>query len=271
MSLYNDVLYLSSYIDIMILRRDIFQALAEPTRRSILLLLASQTITAGAIAEYFDNARSTISRHIQILMECGLIESKPQGREIYYRIKMEKLKEVDFWLDQLRRISENQMDNLETYLTNIQKKQEMTTIERKELRITRNFKASMEVMWDAWTKPEHIQNWWGPNGFSTTVHKMDLRVGGEWLLTMVGPDGTQYPNKSIYREIIPFKKLVFEHFNPDFITTVLFESVGDETRVEWTMTFNSAELLEKVVKAHKADEGLKQNVEKLEKYLSTMA
>jgi DNA-binding transcriptional ArsR family regulator len=108
--------------DTMILRRDIFQAIAGPTRRSILFLLASQTITAGAIADNFDNARSTISKHIQILTECGLIESNQQGREIYYQIKIERMKEIDLWLDQLRKICEDGFDNLDKYLQKIQNK-----------------------------------------------------------------------------------------------------------------------------------------------------
>lgn len=116
MSLNDDALYLSSNSDIMILRRDIFQAIADPTRRSILLLLASQTITAGAIAENFDAARSTISKHIQILTECGLVESNQQGREIYYKIKIEKVQEIDLWVNQLRNIWEDRFDNLDQYL-----------------------------------------------------------------------------------------------------------------------------------------------------------
>ena len=105
----------------MILRRDIFQAIADPTRRSILALLAAQTITAGAIADHFDGARSTISKHIQILTECGLVESNQQGREIYYQIKMEGMKEIDLWLDQIRLIWEARFDRLDSYITKIQK------------------------------------------------------------------------------------------------------------------------------------------------------
>ena len=105
----------------MKLRRDIFQAIADPSRRAILLLLASQTITAGAIASHFDGARSTISKHIQILTECGLVEAEPQGREIYYKLNIKKMDEVDVWLDQLRQIWEDRFDNLDRYLEEIQK------------------------------------------------------------------------------------------------------------------------------------------------------
>lgn len=140
--------------------------------------------------------------------------------------------------------------------------------ENRELRITRTFKAPIELMWEVWTSPEHIANWWGPNGFTNTIHKMDLREGGEWKLTMHGPDGTNYPNRSIFKEIIHHKKIVYEHFNPGFITTVIFEPKGKETLIDWSMVFETADLREIVVKAHKADEGLKQNVDRLEKYLS---
>jgi uncharacterized protein YndB with AHSA1/START domain len=101
--------------------------------------------------------------------------------------------------------------------------------ENKELRNTKIFNAPTNLIWEVWTNPEHITNWWGPNGFTNTIHKMDFEENGEWNLTMHGPDGTNYPNKSIFKEIIPFKKIVFEHFNPHFITTVLFESKGKET------------------------------------------
>ena len=121
-----------------------------------------------------------------------------------------------------------------------------------------------------WTNPDHIKNWWGPNGFTNTIHQMDFKEGGEWKLTMHGPDGTNYPNRSIFKEIVPFKKIVFEHFNPNFITTVLFESKGDATLINWTLLFDTAEMRETVVKAHKADEGQKQNIERLEKYLSEL-
>ena len=143
----------------------------------------------------------------------------------------------------------------------------MEKIENREIRITRTLKAPIELMWDVWTNPEHIANWWGPKGFTTTIHGMDFREGGEWILTMHGPDGTNYPNRSIFKEIIPFKKIVYQHFNPNFLATVLFESKGEETQVDWNMLFETAAMRETIVKVHKADEGIKQNVERLEEYL----
>ena len=103
----------------MKLRRDIFQAISDPTRRAILALLTSQAMTAGAIANNFDAARPTISKHIQILNECDLVKATHQGREIYYELKIEKMKEVDNWLEQFRKIWENRFNQLDKVLSNL--------------------------------------------------------------------------------------------------------------------------------------------------------
>ena len=106
----------------MKLRRDPFQAIADPTRRAILVLLASQTMTAGAIADNFDVARPTISKHMQILNECDLISASQKGREIYYELKPDKMKDIDKWLDQFRKIWEERYNQLDNLLSTIQKK-----------------------------------------------------------------------------------------------------------------------------------------------------
>lgn len=106
----------------MKLRRDPFQAIADPTRRAILVLLASHSMTAGAIADNFDTARPTISKHLQILAECELIKSSQQGREIYYEVKFEKVKEIDKWLAQFRKIWESRYNELDNVLAKLQTK-----------------------------------------------------------------------------------------------------------------------------------------------------
>ena len=137
----------------------------------------------------------------------------------------------------------------------------------REIRMTRILNAPVELVWEAWTNPSHIVNWWGPNGFTNTMHKMDFRESGEWEFTMHGPDGTNYPNRNIFKEIVPFEKISFQHFNPNFTTTILFQSLGEKTQIDWSMLFDTAEMRDIVVKAHGADEGLKQNLEKLDTYL----
>lgn len=135
------------------------------------------------------------------------------------------------------------------------------------LRITRMLSAPIDLVWEVWTNPEYIANWWGPNGFTNTIHTMDVREGGEWRLTMHGPDGKNYPNKSVFVEIVQGKKIVFQHFNPNYIATIIFTPKEKETLMEWTGLFETTELFETVVKVFKADEGLNQNVEKFENYL----
>ncbi|MBS1682293.1 MAG: winged helix-turn-helix transcriptional regulator [Bacteroidetes bacterium] len=103
-------------------RRDIFQAIADPTRRAIVSLLAVQPMTPGTIAENFDSSRQTISKHIQILTECQLVRQEQKGREIYYRFNAQKMKEVSDWVDQYRKFWDNKFNSLESYLAKIQKK-----------------------------------------------------------------------------------------------------------------------------------------------------
>ena len=100
----------------MNLRRDVFQALADPTRRAILLLLVSQAMTAGAIASNFNTARPTVSKHLQILTECELLQQEQSGREIYYRINPDKMKEVADFIEPFQKMWEDRFNKLETVM-----------------------------------------------------------------------------------------------------------------------------------------------------------
>src|SRR5436190_12979147 len=100
----------------MLLRRDVFQAIADPTRRAILLLVAAQSMTAGAIASNFDTARPTVSRHLQILTECRLLKQEQNGREIYYHFNAKKMKEVADFIEPFRKMWEQRFSKLETIM-----------------------------------------------------------------------------------------------------------------------------------------------------------
>jgi DNA-binding transcriptional ArsR family regulator len=106
----------------MQLRRDVFQAIADPTRRAILLLVASQFMTAGSIAANFDTARPTVSKHLQILTECGLLEQKPDGREMYYRVNVNKMKEVAQFIEPFRKMWDEKFNKLESVMKKYQRK-----------------------------------------------------------------------------------------------------------------------------------------------------
>lgn len=103
------------------MRRDIFQAIADPTRRAIIALIALQPMTPNALAEHFDSTRQAVSKHLQILVECEVVQQQQQGREIYYQLEIHKMKEIDQWLEQFRKIWEtrfNQLDDLLQTLKN---------------------------------------------------------------------------------------------------------------------------------------------------------
>lgn len=106
----------------MNLRRDVFQAIADPTRRAILLLVAGQAMTAGAIAANFDSARPTVSKHLQILTECELLEFDQTGREIYYHLNPKKMKEVADFIEPFRKMWDDRFNKLESIMKNYKKR-----------------------------------------------------------------------------------------------------------------------------------------------------
>jgi DNA-binding transcriptional ArsR family regulator len=110
------------HVYFIIMRRDVFQAIADPTRRAILSLIALGSMTPNAIAENFDSSRQAVSKHIQILVECELLKQEQQGREIYYHLNAKKMKEVDKWIAQFRALWENKFDNLDKVLANLKNK-----------------------------------------------------------------------------------------------------------------------------------------------------
>ncbi len=118
-----------------------------------------------------------------------------------------------------------------------------------EIRITRIYDAPVKAVWDAWTDPEQIAQWWGPRGFTLTTHSKDLRPGGIWVYTMHGPDGVDYPNKTVYFEVDKYSKLVYDHGGNDdrpalFRVTVLFSEVNGKTKMEMSMALPTPEAAE---------------------------
>ena len=102
-------------------RRDIFQAIADPTRRAIISLIAIHAMTPNALAEHFHTSRQAVSKHIKILTECELVKQEQQGREIYYSLQIQKMKEIDKWLDQFRKLWETRFNQLDKVLSTMKK------------------------------------------------------------------------------------------------------------------------------------------------------
>jgi uncharacterized protein YndB with AHSA1/START domain len=145
----------------------------------------------------------------------------------------------------------------------------------REIVITRTVEAPRTLVWQAWTEPQHIAQWWGPDGFRTTIHEMTVAVGGVWRFIMHGPDGTDYPNHIVYREIARPERLVFDHSddppNPanTFRSTVTFEEQGGRTTVTLRVVFSSHEARDAALKFGAA-EGGKQTLARMEGHLRGM-
>lgn len=103
------------------MRRDVFQAIADPTRRAIITLLAVQAMTPNALAEHFDTTRQAVSKHLRVLSECEVVKQEVRGREIFYALEMKKMQEIDKWLEQFRKIWEDRFNQLDNVLSTFKK------------------------------------------------------------------------------------------------------------------------------------------------------
>lgn len=148
----------------------------------------------------------------------------------------------------------------------------------RSIEINRILNAPRSLVWKAWTEPQHIAQWWGPYGFTNTIHKMEVKVNGAWEFIMHGPDGTDYPTKIIFTEVVKPELLKFDHRsdNPShpvrFKVTVNFKEIeAKKTEIHMQMIFPTKEALDIVVKKHGAIEGNKQTMNRLEEHLKTMS
>jgi uncharacterized protein YndB with AHSA1/START domain len=147
---------------------------------------------------------------------------------------------------------------------------EQDDVRKREIVATRVFAAPRALAWQAWSEPQHLKRWWGPNGFTNTFHEFDFRPGGFWRFIMHGPDGRNYENENVFVEILPHERIVFDHLSsPKFRLTARFEDLGGQTRVTYQQLFESADVCEGV-KPY-AIPGNEQNLDKLGVHLGIMA
>ncbi len=144
----------------------------------------------------------------------------------------------------------------------------------REIIITRLLDAPRAIVFKAWAEPSQVARWWGPTGFTNTVTEMDVQPGGVWRLVMHGPDGVDYPNKMIYKEVVQAERLVFLHGDDvdgdagEFHVTVTFDDEGGKTRLTMRSLFKSAAERDKVVKEFHAIEGGNQTLDRLAQFLT---
>jgi uncharacterized protein YndB with AHSA1/START domain len=145
----------------------------------------------------------------------------------------------------------------------------------REIVFTRSFDAPRELVFEVWTRREHLAHWWGPNGFTITTHEMDVRPGGLWRFVMHGPDGVDYPNRIVFSEVVKPERLVYDHAGEEgapanFTVTATFGQEGSSTRLTMRMVFPTAEERDRVVKVYGAIEGGKQTLGRLGAYLARL-
>lgn len=145
----------------------------------------------------------------------------------------------------------------------------------REIVVTRVFDAPRELIWKAWTDPKHIAQWWGPRGFTMTIHELDLRPGGVWRHTLHGPDGTKYPTECIFHEIKKPERIAYSlsggKLDAARITsevTWIFEAQGDKTKLTLRMVFSSTEERDHNEKTYRVIEGGTQTLDRFAEYLT---
>lgn len=146
----------------------------------------------------------------------------------------------------------------------------MNEIEKRTVVLSRDLPFARDLVWKAMTDPDHVNRWWGPDGFRNEDVVMDIRVGGLWSYTMVGPDGTRFPNRVWFKEITPPARMLFDHGDDQrvwFETTVTLEATNTGTRVTIRQVFPTQAERDEVVEKYGAIEGGKQHLAKLEAYV----
>ncbi|MBG6234491.1 uncharacterized protein YndB with AHSA1/START domain/biotin operon repressor [Pedobacter sp. CAN_A7] len=240
-------------------RRDVYQAIADPTRREIINLIVTQPYNVNAIAEKFDMTRQAVSLHVKILEDCGLIVIKQSGRERFCELQAEQLDEVATWISQSKTLWLNRFEKINQYLNEVKPKAMENN--KKDLLITHLFDAPIELVFNAWTDPEQLKHWYAPDGCSIEFKAIEVKVGGEFHSCIHDPVHGDCWIKGTYQEVTKNEKLVFsmelsneqgiavsandagksEDWPEALITTVTFSPVGDQTKITLHQTVAETE------------------------------
>lgn len=234
------------------IRRDVFQAIADPNRRQIIDLLANGPMTLNAIADKFNISRPAVSQHIKLLTECGLVEIEQRGRERYCKIQPQNLIPAFLWLEKYHKQWEERIDSFDQYLNILKSKNlktekmsKMNDVKSRALTLKKVFSAPIKLVWKAWTNPDHIIQWWAPKGMKINIIEHDFRVGGKWKYSMPMPDGTLFVSEGVYLEIVEFKKIVssadFKPMTEGVELHVLLEEDGDNTNFTFSVVHATEE------------------------------
>lgn len=216
------------------MRRDVYQAIADPVRREIIDLLSTKALSVNEVANKFGISRPAISKHLKILHESGLIKINQKGRERYCHIQAQNLIPAFMWLEQHKKLWEERIDSFEEYLMKLKTKK----MNDRTVTIRRTFDAPVNLVWKTWTQPEHIAKWWSPKGIKTEIIKYEFIVGGKWKFLMPMPDGKEFIAEGVYTEIVKFEKIISKAAFKPMTEDVEIQALFKENEGKTDFTFN---------------------------------
>jgi len=252
-------------------RRDVYQAIADPTRRAIIKMIAEQPLDMKTLTEKFDMSQQAVSLHVKLLANCGLVRMEQKGRNRYCHAQLGKLEEVADWVEEYRKFWGPKRNKMEVYLERIRRERfgkQRNGMSNRELRVSQLLDAPVEFVWEAWTKPQRLLQWWGPDGSSTTISRMEVRPGGKFDYVLRGA-GMEIDSMSMFLEVERHRKIVYQHLTtPKFTTTIGFEPRGNQTFLTWSVEFEMIEQFTVATEKYGAAEVLKQALGRLGEHVA---
>ena len=224
----------------------VFRGLSDPTRRQVFERLSRGPASVSELARHHQMALPSFVGHLRVMEQCGLVRSQKHGRVRTYQVAPRRIRLAEDWLARQRRFWEQRLDQLDEYLVKLKEGlRDMATSTlakpdpKLDLVLERVVDISPELVWKAWTEPEHIKHWFAPRPWSITACEVDLRPGGVFSSTMRSPEGEEFPNVGCYLEVVPGERLVWTDAllpgyrpseNPFFTAVVTMTPAGDGCR-----------------------------------------
>jgi len=224
----------------------VFRGLSDPTRRQVFERLSQGPASVSELARHHHMALPSFVGHLRVMEQCGLVRSQKQGRVRTYQVAPRRIRLAEDWLARQRRFWEQRLDQLDEYLVKLKEGlQDMATSSlakpdpKRDLVLERVIDVSPELVWKAWTEPEHIKHWFAPRPWSITACEVDLRPGGVFSSTMRSPEGEEFPNVGCYLEVVSGERLVWTDAllpgyrpseNPFFTAVITITPEGDGCR-----------------------------------------
>jgi uncharacterized protein YndB with AHSA1/START domain/DNA-binding transcriptional ArsR family regulator len=187
----------------------IFQALADTTRREVVYRLGAGPASTKELAAPFDMALPSFMQHLSVLEECGLITSEKVGRVRTWEIKREEFAAIETWIGELRAQWEERTDRLADFAEALYRKRQEMSESSLDFIVSRLIRAPRNIVWEAWTMPQHLEKWWVPKPMTAKITDFDLRPGGSFDLEMYDPKGGESSVTGAFLEIVPEERIVF--------------------------------------------------------------